>query len=194
LTTEFKKLETSLKGQKQATFIATYTLKTESGTKKITFAQKPPDSLFKTTSGTIIDNGKTTFYCSTSSGTTSTSGSSGPTCIKSTTADPLGGLLDLFSGTAALGFFNSAEEEAAAKAAGVTVKFSTATESGLSSKCVTVSKGGTTEGKYCVGSNGLLDYWEANGTGATLSKYSSSVPSGTFTLPSGATVITEPTA
>jgi hypothetical protein len=199
LATELKKIETSVKGQKHATFIATYTFTTASGAKKVTFAQQPPKSLFKATGETIISTGTTTLICSTTgtsaTGTSTTGGSSGNTCEKSTGADPLAALLDLFSGTSALEFFNSAAAQAEAKSAGVTVSFSSGTYAGLASKCVSVSKSGATEGKYCVAtSEGILDYFAASGSGATLNKFSSSVPAGTFTAPAGATIVTEPGA
>lgn len=200
LSSELAKLQTSLKGQKKQTFFASYKLTNTSTathkTQSITFAQQGTKALFKMTSGTIIDTGKTTLFCSSNTTTTSSTkgSSSGPeTCIQSTGADPLAGVLDLFSGTAALEFFGSAEAEAEAKQAGVTVSFSTGTYAGLASKCLSVTGGASdTNGKYCVANIGILDYWDTTGSSAVLTKYSASIPAGTFTPPAGATITTIP--
>jgi hypothetical protein len=214
LTSELKQLETKAKGQKQIAFYAVYSLKGKtSSTKSYTFAQQPPNkSFFKTTSGTIISTGTETLYCSTlttpvttttttttpttpTATTSSSSTSGGPQCLnEGSGSDPMAGLFDLFSGTTAIDFFGEAEQYAAAKEAGVTISYSSGTFAGLSSKCVTITDAGKKE-KYCIGNNGLLDYWSVTGTQtATLTKYSTTIPSGTFTPPKGVTITTVPSA
>jgi hypothetical protein len=176
---ELKTLATKVKSGKGASYQAVYTASLSGKTETITFAQTPPKFLFKTTSGSVIDTGTETVFCSAS------------TCFSTGTSDPLASLLDLFSATAAYSRLTAAEAAVAAKAHGYTITFSSGTFGGVASKCATVS-GPTGKGKYCVSGSGFLTYVGAAGATVQLTSFTKGAPSSDFTLPSGATVQTLP--
>jgi hypothetical protein len=179
---ELKELATGVETGKTATYEATYTLTDAGKTETITFAQAPPKQLFKTTSGAFIVNGTQSLFCT------------GTTClsIASSTANPLAPLLNLFSTTNVHTALSQAETEIAAKDAGYSVTFSSGTFGGVASKCATVSGNGES-GKYCIASSdGLLTYLSANGATIQVQSFTTTIPSGTFTAPPGATIVTEP--
>ncbi len=218
LKTLTKKIKNGKKATYQATYAYKGTGSAKVST--ITFAQAPPKSLFEqgTTHTLLIDTGTESLECSLTTSSSSTSSSSSTTtpstatsatattttttttmpkpkevCIKtgSGAAGAASGLLDLFSPTTALTFFNSAESDIYAKLAGINVKFSTANYAGLSSKCVTLKVSGES-GKYCVASNGLLTYSGSSKGYFELKSFSKSVPSSDFQVPAGAKVETTP--
>lgn len=178
--THLAKLGSEVAKEKGATFQVVYKTTYGGHSETITFAQQPPKLLVKTTAGSLIDTGTQSLYCSPGS------------CISVGSTNPFAPLLNLFDATTAEGFFHRAASEAAAKLAGYSVKFSSATFGGLASQCAEVSASGVT-GKYCVSNNGLLTYAGSTGGTVELTSYSASVPSGAFTPPSGATIITAPT-
>ncbi|GEM_PF-1035471 len=177
----------------QATFIATY--KVTSGASKsltsLTIAQQPPDSLFggSSSSGTfeLITLGKKSYICS-----GQTSAGSGGMCISEGATSSEADLFKIYEPNFYLPYF-----QAAAKASGGQVSYSSKTVSGISLSCVSVSgeAGETGTGTFCVTDQGVLGYvaW----TGATASQngsfeitsYSTSVPANEFTLPATPTTI-----
>ena len=174
-----------------ATFIATY--KITSGSSKsltsLTIAEQPPDSLFggTTTTGTfkLITLGTKSYICSGAAG-------SGAACFSEAAAGSLAGLFALYQPNYYLPYF-----QAAAKANGAQVSYSSKSVNGFSLSCVTVA-GATNEkgtGTFCVTDQGVLGY--VSWTGATaasagsfeITSYSTTVPSGEFTLPATPTTI-----
>jgi hypothetical protein len=220
-------LTKKIKAGKKATYQAVYSYKS-TGTKKvstITFAQKPPKSLFEegTTHTYLIDTGTQSLECSqttettsattttsssTTSSTTSTSATATTTTSTTTTTAPkskyvcvktgsagagaASGLLDLFEPTTALTYFNTAEQEIAAKIAGYSVKITNGTYGGVASKCVTLRVSGQSY-KYCVGNNGLLTYSGTPNKGYfELKSFTKNVPASDFQPPAGAKTETIP--
>lgn len=176
-----KSLGSEVAKEKGATFQVVYKTTYAGHSQSVTFAQEPPKLLIKTTSGSLIETGTETLFCSPGS------------CIGvGGTSDPLAPLQNLFSPTTAVGFFHQAAAEAAAKLAGYSVKFSSTTFGGLASECASVAVSGVSE-KYCVSRNGLLTYAGSSAGSVELTSYSGSVPGGEFTPPSGVTIITSPT-
>jgi len=183
---ELKSLSSSLGNGEQHTFKAVYTLTAPSETETVTVEQQPPKSLYSFgTSGSIIDNGTTTYFCGGSGGQV--------TCIpESGGSNPLASLLDLFSPTTVRSDFQAAEAEVVAKAHGYSISFSTATIAGQASKCASVS-GPSGSGKYCVTNSGILaSLTNSSGQGFKLTSYSSSVSSSDFSPPPGATIESVP--
>lgn len=176
---KLKKLDKEVAKEKGATFDVVYKITGSGHSETITFAQAPPKVLVKATSGSLIDTGSETLFCSPG------------TCVSAGTSDPFTSLEDLFSPTTAETFLTQAEAEAAAKLAGYSMKFSTASFAGLTAQCATVSGNGAS-GKYCIADNGLLAYAGSSSGSVELVSYSATVPSGSFTPPSGVTIITEP--
>ena len=165
-----------------ATFKASYTSTQGSGsTQTLTFAQKGSKSSF--TSGT------TTFY---SDGTTSTfcdNSQSPPTCTQTsgTGANPLAGLLTLFSPQGV----SSAIQAAAAAAAGVTVSHSSETHGGQASSCISYSRAGQGV-KYCVNGDGVVTLIQTPTGSFELTSYTTSVSDSDVSVPAGVTIVTEP--
>ena len=174
-----------------ATFIATY--KITSGSSKsltsLTIAEQPPDSLFggTTTSGTfkLITLGTKSYICTGGAGAAAT-------CFSEATEASLADLFALYQPNYYLPYF-----QAAAKAGGAQVSYSSKSVNGFSLSCVTVA-GATNEkgtGTFCVTDQGVLGY--VSWTGATaasagsfeITSYSTTVPSGEFTLPATPTTI-----
>lgn len=73
-----KALTKSINRAKTLTYLAQYTSVNSGQKTTVTIAQAPPKSNFSTSTGTVINNGKTTYYCS-STGSTGNSGNSGTT-------------------------------------------------------------------------------------------------------------------
>ena len=114
------------------------------------------------------------------------------TCLSAGTSNPLLGLEDLFSPSAAIAAFSEVKTGLLARLAGIKATASSATIAGQSSTCVTVTVHGTS-GKYCVTKKGILSYAGAtSGNYFELTKFSSSPPASLFSLPSGATTETLP--
>ena len=177
----------------QATFIATY--KVTSGTStsltSLTIAQQGSDSLFGGTSSSgkfeLVNLGKKSYICSgqTSSGT-------GGMCLSEGAAASEADLFKMYEPGYYLPYF-----QAAAKASGGQVSYSSKSVNGISLSCVSVTDptGKTGTGTFCVTDQGVLGYvaW----TGATaadngsfeITSYSTSVPASEFTLPATPTTI-----
>ena len=74
-----KALTNSINRAKNLTYLAQYTSVSNGQTTTVTIAQSPPKSNFSTSSGSVINNGKTTYYCSSNSGSSGNSGNTGST-------------------------------------------------------------------------------------------------------------------
>jgi hypothetical protein len=203
-----KALTKSINQAKHLTFAATYTSFNGGQTAIVTIAQKPPKSNFSSSGGQVINDGKNTYYCSTSGGQTGGSGNSGSstnsgssgngntgsgksTCISVKGSNPLLGIEDAYSSTAALNAFAQARQGLVSRLLGIKVSSSSATFAGQPSTCVTVTIRGHSA-KYCVTKQGILAY---SGTGSDyfeLTKYSSNPSAGLFSLPAGATTQSVP--
>jgi len=186
---ELRTLSTRLQGAEHATYRATYTSTDSNGTTStVTIEQSGTKAVFSAPGGLFIDNGTTSYECSTSNGQEQ--------CVAmSSTGNPLGSLAAVFNPATALGVFQSAEAQVAAHAAGYSVNVSSATYAGQPSQCITGTGQGKTF-KYCVTDAGILAYGGGTAAGAggsfALTSYSSSAPAGDFALPAGATVMTIP--
>lgn len=183
LKKELKALDSKLSGGQHKTFQATYS-STFGQAATFSYAQSGSKTLFKTGSGSVIDNGTQTLYCSTTAGHA--------TCLAETAAtNPFATIENLFSPQTAITTLQSAEAEVVARRSGYTVKFSTATVSGQRSHCLSVS-GPSGSGRDCVNGSGVLDFVGTSAGHVEMTKFSTSVASNTFTTPAGATVNTLP--
>ena len=163
------------------TFSATWTSTSNSATTTVTEAQSPPKTLFKTGSGFLLNDGKNSYFCSSSS-----------QCVEETGTNPLASVLNLYNGRAFLSSVQAYESATALREAGVTLTFTEATYGGQASKCVNVSAA-SGKSKWCVSqSSGILTYWSAAGNSFTLTSFSASPPASDFALPAGVTVVTLP--
>lgn len=180
-----KALTNSINRAKKLTYLAQYTSFSDGQTTTVTIAQSPPKSLFTTSSGSVINNGKTTYYCSTGStssgnsgntGSTSNSGNSGnsgnpgssstatttskagtETCLSVKGSNPLLGLENAFGPATTLSALAEAKQGLVSRFLGIKVSSSTVTFAGQPSTCVSVSVRGR-GGKYCVTKQGILSY------------------------------------
>lgn len=141
-------LSAALSAGQKATFKAVYTATGSGGNQTVTIEQRPPATRFSTGQGAVISTGSKTYFCST--------GSSAQ-CVIESGANPLAGLISLYSPTAALSALQAAETAVAAHASGYNVTFSQQTFAGQASKCVSVSGPGGS-GRYCVTDAGILAY------------------------------------
>ncbi len=163
-----KALTNSINRAKHLTYQVQYTSVSTGGqTSTVTIAQAPHKSIFSTASGSVINNGKSTYYCSSGSsgnsgtpgtpGTPGNSGNSGnsglrastrpllprrQTCLSVKGANPLLGVESVFSPTVALGALAEAKQGLASKLLGIKVTSSTQTIAGQKSTCVNVSGAG----------------------------------------------------
>jgi hypothetical protein len=209
-----KALSNSINRAKHLTYSATYTTVSGGQSTTVTIAQKPPKSNFSSSSGgQIINNGKNTFYCSTtgsgssgsnsgssgSSGNSGTAGSAGnsggatgpTTCFSVKGSNPLLGLENAFSPAVALGAFAQARQGLLLRTLGIKVSSSSATFAGQPSTCVTVNVRGQTA-KYCVTKQGLLAYSGTPADHFQLTQYSSKPSASLFSVPAGASTQTLP--
>ena len=215
-SSNLKKLINSINRAKHLTYLAEYTAVNGTQNQTVTVAQQPPKSHFSTSGGSVINNGKSTYYCSSKGGSgnsgnsansgnsgssangggffssSASSGSSTQQCLAFHGTNPLLAIEDLFSPAVALSAFAQAKEGLVSRALGVKVSSSSQTFAGQPSTCITVTvrkKGG----KYCVTKEGVLSY---AGTSSTnyfeMTSYSSKPPSTLFSLPAGATTVTLP--
>ncbi len=206
-TPNLKALTNTINHAEKLTYYAQYTAVSNGQMSTVTIAQAPPKSIFSSSDSSIINTGKTTYYCSANSGSTSNSGNTGNSGSPSTTTatsaspeqclsekgdNPLLGLEDIFSPTVALGALAEAKEGLASKLLGITVSSSSASFGGQPSTCVAVTVRGK-GGKYCVTKQGILTY---SGSSSSeyfqLTKFSAKPPASLFTLPAGATTDTLP--
>jgi hypothetical protein len=190
-----KALAGSINRAKHLTYEAQYTSVSGGQTTTVTIAQAPPKSNFSTANASVINDGKSTYYCgSGSSGNSGNSGGTGKTsCISSSGSNPLLGLEDLFSPSLAVTALGQASEGGiVARLLGIKVSYSTATYAGQPSNCVTITRR-STSGKYCVTKQGILSYsGSASGSHFELTSFSSKPSPGLFALPAGATITTFP--
>lgn len=169
------------KGGSNQTFTASYKVTDSTGkVTSFTIAQQPPNSSFSVTSTSgkvqFITTGGKSYYCLQHSGSW--------TCLSAGAATA--SYSELFKVVQPGTYLPYLQAAAAAEGGHVTT--SSKTVNGIDMSCVTVSgaKGQTGSGTYCVTSDGVLGYVQSSSSaGGTveLTSYSSSVPSGSFTLP-----------
>jgi hypothetical protein len=157
----------------------------------LTIAQQPPDSLFAGTSSSgtfeLITLGNKSYICSgqSASGT-------GGICLSEGAASSEADVFAPYEPNFYLPYF-----QAAAKAAGAQVSYSSKSVSGLSLSCVSVTgaAGETGTGTFCVTDQGVLGYVSWTGSTASqngsfeITSFSTTVPAGEFTLPATPTTI-----
>ncbi len=185
---QFRALSAELQAGKHATFKAVYTSHDASGTSRtITIEQKPPRSVISTSSGTVINDGTHTYFCS--------AGGGSQQCVSESTAgsNPLASIVALFDPTTLLNSFQAAEEAAGSHELGYSAAFSSATYAGVHARCVHYTSTATRSVTYCVTNSGILAYAQSAGGTFELTGFSSAPPASDFTLPAGATVVTIPT-
>jgi hypothetical protein len=181
---KLKALTNSIDKGKHLTYDATYKSVSGGQSETVTIAQAPPKSIFTSGSGSVIDTGQKTYYCS-AQGTSES-------CLSAGGANPFVGLEELFSPSLALSAFSEAKEGLVSRLLGIKASESTETIAGQASTCVTVTVRGH-GGKYCVTKEGLLSYSGATSSSYfELTKFSKSPPSSLFALPAGATTVTLP--
>jgi hypothetical protein len=180
---EIKALTKSLNSAKHLTYEATYKSVNGGQTTTVTIAQAPPKSTFSTSSGSVIDTGSKTYFCSGSS--------TNQQCLSEGGSNPFSALEALFSPTLALEAFGEAKDGLLSRSLGIKVNSSSASFAGQASTCVSVTVK-SNAGKYCVTKQGLLSYSGSTSGYFELTKYSKSPPSSLFTLPTGATTVTLP--
>ena len=176
------------------TFIATYQITSgASGSlTSLTIAQQPPDSLFEGTSSSgnfeLLTLDKKSYICSGQS-----SNGTGGMCMNEGAATSEADLFNIYEPGSYLPYF-----QAAAKASGGQVSYSSKTVNGISLSCVTatdVTGQNGTGGTFCVTDQGVLGYVSTTGATAAnsfsfeITSYSTSVPSNEFTLPATPTTI-----
>ncbi len=205
---KLKALTNSINRAKHLTYVATYTTVNGNQTSTVTIAQKPPKSNFSSAGGQVINDGKSTYYCSTNgssgnSGASAISGgtgnsdtvggpASGPaTCISVKGSNPLLALQNAFSPALALSAFAQARQGIVSRVLGIKVSSTSATFAGQPSTCVTVTVRGHSA-KYCVTKQGILAYSGTPSNYFKLTAYSSKPPASLFTLPAGATTQSVP--
>jgi len=217
-----KALTNSINRAKKLTYLAQYTSVSGGQKTTVTIAQSPPKSNFSTSSGIVINNGKTTYYCSSSStgnsgnsgtpsnsgnsGTTSNSGNSGNSGASTTTSTTAKSSMQCLSVKGSNPLLGMEDLFSPTVALGA---LSEAKE-GLVSRLlgIKVSSSSATfagqpstcvtvtvrgkGGKYCVTKQGLLSYSGSSSSYFELTKYSSKPPASLFSLPAGATTQTLP--
>lgn len=185
-------LLSKFKAGEHQTFIATY--KIISGTSKsltsLTIAEQSPDSLFAGTSSSgsfkLITLGTKSYICSGGSGGTAA------TCFSAGAEASLADVFAFYEPSYYLPYFQEA-----ATAAGGHVSYSSKSISGFSLSCISVTgaKDENGTGTFCVTPEGVLGYVAWTGTTASsagsfeITSFSTSVPSGEFTLPATPTTI-----
>ncbi len=201
-----KNFKNSLNRTKNLTYEAEYTSGGSGQSSTVTIAQSPPKSAFVTSSGSVINTGNGTYYCSSGSGGSGNSGNSGSsgsgnsgnsgaskvTCLSTSMSNPLLGVMNAFSSQAVMDALGSIKTGIIARVLGIKVTYSSATFAGQPSNCVSISRKSSFV-KYCVTKQGVLSY---TGTSKSqyfkLTTYSSKPPASLFQIPSNATVNTLP--
>ncbi len=142
---QLQALSTEVQAGAHATYSATYTSKSAAGpSQTITIEQKPPRSVFSTSSGSVINDGSHTYFCTTTDGKKE--------CVSESGAgvNPLASITTLFSPTTLLNEFHAAEAAAGAHSLGYSVDFSSATYAGEHAQCVRYSSSSSQSVTYCV--------------------------------------------
>jgi hypothetical protein len=168
-------METSLRGGQTASYTATYTDTDNGQSQTVTFAQDPPQFLFKVGQGELIQTHTAGYYCSTAKASS---------CTAPTLADPLKPLQALVSAQSVIELLIAAQGPLAAKQAGYSSTFSSGTFGGLASSCVTISSSSGSE-KFCVTDAGQVAYVSTSGQVITLTRFSNKVNASDFAPPSG---------
>ncbi len=169
---QIEKISASVQESVHLSFKAVYTITGAGQSQTITIEQKPPKTLFSTAQATVINDGTTTKVC------TSIGGQN--TCVSEGGANPLAGLQQLLSPTAAVTALESYKAQIAAHTAGVDVNITSETHAGLDSTCLSATSAGTTA-KYCVSkTTGLLTSETAAGQGFEMTSYTATVPDSDF--------------
>jgi hypothetical protein len=168
----------------KSTFKAVYASTSGGQTQTITIEQMPPDSLFSSGTGEVINNGTTTYFCSTTGASQSCVTEQGGT-------NPLAGIVAAYSPATFLSVAQAAESATAAHVAGYNVTYSNGTFAGQASKCVSISGAGQ-GGKYCVTNGGILASVSTPASSFSLTSFSTNVSSSDFKPPSGASTQTIP--
>ena len=183
-------LSESVQSAKGGSFKLQYTEASSAsgGSHTLLFEQMPPKYLFSlsgSSSVLVVNTGHGLYTCS-SQGTQKV-------CVLVPSAAEFAPLLNVLTGATVVTAFNGLRSGLAAKLAGVSATFSSATFAGQSAQCVSGVKAGNSF-KYCVTNSGVLAY--AGGSSSqsfgsvSLTSYSTSVSASDFSLPVGATVVT----
>jgi hypothetical protein len=175
-------LSSQVQSAEKATFKAEYTVNNSGQTEMVTIEQAPPKSVFAVQSGSVIDTGTATYFCT----TTGTA-----TCISEGASNPLAALVAVFSPATVLNALKSAQAQTEEHVAGYNVTFSSASYGGQDTTCANISGAGQLV-KYCVTKQGILAYASSGGGTFTLTSYSDSPAASDFALPAGATVQSTP--
>jgi hypothetical protein len=180
---QLKALTNKVNQAKKLTFEAVYKSVGLGNSASVTIAQAPPKSIFSAAGGVVVDTGTKTYYCSKSGAVDE--------CLSAGSTNPFLGIEQLFSPTAALAAFSTAQEGLVSRSLGIKLSESSASFAGQASTCVTVSvKGKST--KYCVTKQGVLAYSGSGSQYFELTKLVKSPPASLFQLPAGATTVTLP--
>jgi hypothetical protein len=185
----------ALQSGENTTFDATYTVSGgTSGMSSFEYAVSPPSNFaakVNTSNGLsdIISNGTNSYACSQKSGAW--------TCIQFPAADGAAYEDAYLAFTGKYWYTYVAELKTYSSIAGFKETTSTMSAAGQTLNCITWSggpAGADGAGEVCVTSAGVLGYVhsDADNTTMSLTSYSTSVPSGTFQTPAGATVQTIP--
>jgi len=181
--TELQKLQAAAQSESKATFDITYTsASSSSSSSQVTFAQKPPDELFKSGTSVVIYNGKTTYYCS--------SEKRGTDCASygSIGDSPLAMVFDVYSASTYIPIMEGWDTIISAGIPGFHIGFTSTKFAGQPSECVTWSYKGSSA-KYCVTNSGILAYVGGSSSSSSstfsLTSYSAHVSNSDFKLPRG---------
>jgi hypothetical protein len=161
-----------------ATFAATWTTTSKGTTTTLSLAQDPPKSYFKVGSAVVINDGRATYYCASST-----------ICVKESGVNPLADVMGVYDGQEFVSTIQGYDTAAILKLEGIDLSFHDATYGGLASTCVDIAHAGHTA-TWCVAHHtGILTYWAADGDSFTLTSYSSSPPASDFRAPKNVTTI-----
>ena len=183
---QIQALSSAVQSGQHATYKAVYTSHSSTGTSQsITIEQMPPKTVFGTPSGSVINDGAHTYFCSSSGAKQQ--------CVSESAAgaNPFASIASLFSPSTLINEFHAAQAAAAAHTAGYSVALSNGTYAGLAAKCLDYTDATQTV-KYCVTNSGILAYAQSPGGTFELTSFSSSPPASDFSLPAGASVVTIP--
>ncbi len=175
----FASIEKQLQANSHLTFKITYTIHSGSQNTNLVFEQRPPDSRYGSAQGFALTTGGKSYFCSDTGGKSY--------CVSSG-ANPFASLAGLFSATTVATELKALQTEVAIKGLGVSYSTFQKTFAGQPSTCVKLNVKSKSY-QFCVtNSKGILAY-SGSATGyAAMTSYSSSVPSGDFALPKGATI------
>jgi hypothetical protein len=218
-----KALTTQIDKGKHLTYSVEYKSVSSGKTSTVSIAQSPPKSYFASSGSVILNNGKTTYYCSpnasgnsgdsgnsgnSGSGNSGNSGNSGSAASTTTTtkASSSGSLQCLTEKgnnplAATADIFSAgtvlsvfSEAEETAVARVLGIKLSASSAKIAGQSSTCISVTRKGQtGKYCVTKQGLLSYSGSGKNYFEMVKYSAHPSSSLFALPAGATTVTIPT-